>query len=554
MRNLPSKWVRPVGAALVCCAFIVPSQSPAQSFTWTPLVTGLPSSVSVYAGTAAGPINAYYAEIDYGDTLVRAVALRSQTPNKQETVSSFAQKVNAYVAINGGFFGGSPSQSYSLVVSEGRLVDKQLASVNRTAGTYPLMRANFGVMSDRSLETAWVYHFDNEMTGIYRFLQPLAHTPTTIAPAPIQQDGAVWSGLLEAIGGGPNLVSNGQVNVTYDQEVMFGSGVGRDNGDPRTAIGYTAQGKIILFVVDGRGGSIGMSLPQVAQTMIALGCVEAINLDGGGSSTFFSDGQLRNTPSDGSERLVASAFAVVPAPSYDHQMDTDDIGYSETGTGWLSTIDPGYFGTQRTRIVQTGAGDKYATFRFHLPNEADCEVYAWWTSSVIRATNTPFIVYSKTRVDTLRRDQTTNGGQWNLLGTFTFGAGLDSVVIANDAVGNSGTAFIAVDGLRVLSYDRGIAVGVRTTDEVPGLFGLEQNYPNPFNPRTTIRYHLAQIGHVNLRIYDTLGRMIAILVDRVQGPGEYHVIWDAGDVSSGMYYYRLTVNGSSQVKTMTVLR
>lgn len=526
----------------------------AQSFTWTRVVTGLPSTISVYAGTAPGPIYAYYAEIDYSDTLVKALALRSAMADKKETVSSFAQKANAYVAINGGFFGGTPAQSYSLVISDGRLVDKQLAAVTRTAGTYPLMRANFGIMADRSFETAWIYHFDNEMTGLYRFLVPLAHTTTTIAPAPLQQDGTLWAGVREAIGGGPNLVSNGQVNVTYDQEVMFGSGVGLDNGDPRTAIGYTADGKIILFVVDGRGASLGMSLPQVAQTMIDLGCVEAVNLDGGGSSTFYADGMLRNTPSDGGERLVASAFAVVPAPSYDNQMDTEGPGYSEIGSGWLSTIDPGFFGTQRTRIVQAGSGDKSATFRFTLPKEVQYELYAWWTASVVRATNTPFIVYSKGQIDTVRVDQTTGGGRWNLLGTFTLPAGLDSVVISNEAVGNSTTAFIAVDGLRVLTYDRNLAVSAPRERSLPSALELDQNFPNPFNPRTTIRYRLSVFGNVSLRIYDVLGRTVATLVEGDQAPGEYRITWNASAQPSGLYFCELTQNASSLVRRMLLVR
>jgi hypothetical protein len=409
-------------------------------------------------------------------------------------------------------------------------------------------------MSDRSFETAWVYHFDNEMTGVYTFAQPLAHTDTTIAPAPQQQDGSLWSGVVEAVGGGPNLVSNGQVNVTYDQEVMFGSGVGLTDGDPRTAIGYTADGKIILFVVNGRGASQGMSLPQVAQTMINLGCVEAINLDGGGSSTFFADGQVRNTPSDGTERLVASAFAIVPAPSYDNQLDTDDSGYSETGSGWLSTIDPGYFGTERTRIVQTGSGEKYATFRFQIPKEAEYELSAWWTSTVIRATNTPFVVFSKGRIDTVRVDQTVDGGRWNLIGTFTFPAGLDSVVISNDAVGTSPTGFIAVDGLRVLTYDPSLAVSVLRAPGSPRSFELDQNFPNPFNPRTTIRYRLSETGSVTVRIYDLLGRMVDTLVDRIQGPGQYHTTWDAAVHPSGLYFCQLEYNGYNQIHTMILLK
>jgi hypothetical protein len=540
--------------ALLILSALLHLQAAGQAFTWTPVATDLPPSVRVYAGTAAGPINAFYAEIDYGDTLVDALALRSTTSGKKETVSSFAQKSKAYVAVNGGFFDGTSGASYSLVVSDGKLIEKQWPAVSRTAGTYPLVRANFGVMSDRSLQTAWIYHFSNELSGVYRFLQPLPHTQTTIAPAPQQADGSPWTGVLQAVGGGPNLVSNGSLNVTYDQEVMFGSGVGRDNGDPRTAIGYTIDGKIILFVVDGRGASIGMSLPQVAQTMINLGCVEAINLDGGGSSTFYAGGQRRNTPSDGSERLVASAFAIVPVPSYDNQMDTDASGYSESGTGWLSTIDPGYFGTQTTRIVQAGSGDKAATFRFQVPAEAEYEISAWWTATVIRAINTPFIVYSKGRVDTVRLNQTTNGGKWNLLGTFTLPAGLDSVMISNDAVGNSSPAFIAVDGLRVVSYDRSVAVGISPAAEFPTTFELGQNYPNPFNPRTTIRYRLSESGHVSLQIYDILGRGVETLVDQMQQPGEYHIRWDATGRASGMYLCRLSQNGSAQVRTMLVLK
>jgi len=540
--------------ALAASLGFVPGNAFSQSFTWTPVPTSLPGSISVFSGTAAGPIHAYYARIDYADTLVKAVALRSTVPARKEAVSTLAEASHAYVAINGGFFDVGSGASYSLVIGEGRLIDKQLAAVSRSAGTYPLMRANFGVMEDRSLETAWIYHFGNEITDVYRFPLPLAHTPTTIAPAPQQQDGSPWEGVLQAIGGGPNLVSGGQVNVTYDQEVMFGSGVGLSNGDPRTAIGYTANGEIILFVVDGRGASAGMSLPQVAQTMIDLGCVEALNLDGGGSSTFYADGLVRNTPSDGTERLVASAFGILPAPSYDHQIDTDDAGYSETGSGWLTTQYPGYFGSQPARIVQTGSGDKRATFRFHIPAQAEYEIFAWWPTSPIWGTNTPFIVYSQGNIDTVRVDQTVNGGGWNLIGTFTLAAGLDSVVVSNDAVGTSGTAFIVADGLRVLTYDRSLAVGVQVGEAVPVSLELDQNYPNPFNPRTTIRYRLSEHGHVSVRIYDALGQLVEELVDQAQGPGEFHTLWDAEAHSSGLYYCRLMQNGHSQVRAMTLLR
>ncbi len=79
---------------------------------------------------------------------------------------------------------------------------------------------------------------------------------------------------------------------------------------------------------------------------------------------------------------------------------------------------------------------------------------------------------------------------------------------------------------------------------------LEQNYPNPFNPSTTIRFYLPRTSRVRLEIFDILGRKIRTLVDGVRPAGEYRVTWDGTDgsarqLSGGVYFYRLIVNGSS---------
>ena len=540
----------------------------AQTFIWTRIATDLPQSIKVFEGTSTGQIFAWYAEIDYADTLLMAQALVSSSSSGTETVSSFARRSNAYVAINGGFFGAG--QSYSLVVTDGSLAAKQISAVSRTAGSYPLMRANFGVMNNRSLQTAWIYHFGSSVADIYRYSAPLPHTPTTIAPTPLQQNGIQWSNVRNAIGGGPNLVSNGQVNVSYNEEVMFDSGVGRDNGDPRTAIGYTASGKMILFVVDGRRNGIGLSLPQVANVMIQLGCVQAINLDGGGSSTFYAGGTTRNTPSDGSERLVASAFIIapvsknsVPDPTYDRSIDTDDPMYIESGTGWFNSANPGYFGSQPARLVATGNGEARATFRVSVPKKASYDLFAWWVASSNRAMNTPFIVCTQGRVDTVRMDETINGGKWNKVGTFTFGAaGTDSVVATNQAQGNTSPAYIVVDGLRFVSYDRSLLSGIpNATAQIPADFQLSDNYPNPFNPRTSFEFRLpaGQAGvpstvFVSLRIFDVLGREVATLVNDVRPAGVYTVRWDASSLPSGVYLYQLRAGASLKTKKMILAK
>ncbi|MDD8025367.1 MAG: phosphodiester glycosidase family protein, partial [Acidobacteriota bacterium] len=82
---------------------------------------------------------------------------------------------------------------------------------------------------------------------------------------------------------------------------------------PRTAIGVRADGTIVLAAVDGRqpGLSVGMTIPELAGLMVDLGCVDALNLDGGGSTTMVVKGEVVNSPSDpGGERAVSDALLV----------------------------------------------------------------------------------------------------------------------------------------------------------------------------------------------------------------------------------------------------
>jgi len=83
----------------------------------------------------------------------------------------------------------------------------------------------------------------------------------------------------------------------------------------------------------------------------------------------------------------------------------------------------------------------------------------------------------------------------------------------------------------------------------PDKFVLEQNYPNPFNPKTTILYQLPLEADVILSIYNILGQKVDILVNEKQGAGSYNVEWDAGNVASGMYFYRILARDTKGVHT-----
>ncbi len=89
---------------------------------------------------------------------------------------------------------------------------------------------------------------------------------------------------------------------------------------------------------------------------------------------------------------------------------------------------------------------------------------------------------------------------------------------------------------------------------IPTNFALYQNYPNPFNPTTTITYDIPLRANVKLTIYNVLGQKVAILVDEVQEPGRYNVTFNANDLPSGVYFYRLEADKFVQMRKMLLVK
>ena len=85
-----------------------------------------------------------------------------------------------------------------------------------------------------------------------------------------------------------------------------------------------------------------------------------------------------------------------------------------------------------------------------------------------------------------------------------------------------------------------------STTTIPAEFSLKQNYPNPFNPITTIQFTLSQFSLVDLKVYDPLGQEVVTLINKELRPGEHSINFDAKDISSGVYFYRIRVESSSK--------
>jgi hypothetical protein len=95
---------------------------------------------------------------------------------------------------------------------------------------------------------------------------------------------------------------------------------------------------------------------------------------------------------------------------------------------------------------------------------------------------------------------------------------------------------------------------VQNINLVPTSYSLSQNYPNPFNPSTTIRYEIPKSGFVKLAVYDALGRELEMLVNEKQSAGTYEVNFNAFQIPSGIYFYKLTTDNFNDVKRMVLLK
>ncbi len=105
------------------------------------------------------------------------------------------------------------------------------------------------------------------------------------------------------------------------------------------------------------------------------------------------------------------------------------------------------------------------------------------------------------------------------------------------------------------NLDLGLVTAITpVVSSVPEKYSLSQNYPNPFNPVTKINFAIPKSGLVTLKVYDVLGREVSTLVNEIKNAGTYKVDFNASNLSSGMYFYKVSVNGFTDVKKMMLIK
>lgn len=278
----------------------------------------LPVYLSVYKYTRKVDdknVQAYIAIADMNDKKARFTVLGEAQGTK--TPSQFFDNSNKpVVLLNGGYFWDG--HSLGLIVRDGKTVNPAEAIVwrnyNGKSTAYYPTRGIFGLGYDGKFYVHWAYQSDGKLF-VYPSPAPnkAGEKPQDIPSDKFPPGAQQWTP-KDAIGAGPVLIKNGEYKNTWENELFdSASGIGPTINNPRSAIGYAPSGHLIFFVCEGRNktpDTPGLTLKNAADLLLDLGCTEALNLDGGGSSCMLINGKETIIPSDGNQRSITSMVAL----------------------------------------------------------------------------------------------------------------------------------------------------------------------------------------------------------------------------------------------------
>jgi len=300
----------------------------------------LPASLHVYKTTDpldGKPNIAYYVIADLEDKKLLFDA--DTTLNRRLTPAQFYQKNNQpLLVVNCTFFSFQSNQNLNVVVKDGKLVGYNVHTIPGRGKDTLTYRHPFGsaigITKKRKADIAWLYTdsaykyaFAKQYSiplvkDSFNFLNFSSVWPVGLGKKTNPENKRVklkdlkysfkeWK-MKTAVGGGPVLLQQNGINISNGDEWKFAGNAITDK-HPRTAMGYTKDNKLIILVVQGRfpGVAEGATLTQEAQILKDLGCWEALNLDGGGSSCMLVNGKETIKPSDATgQRAVPAVFLI----------------------------------------------------------------------------------------------------------------------------------------------------------------------------------------------------------------------------------------------------
>ncbi|MGQ0739421.1 MAG: phosphodiester glycosidase family protein [Bacteroidota bacterium] len=291
----------------------------------------LPASVHVYRTTDpldGKPNIAFYIEADLKDKkldfTVDTTYRRRLTPLKY-----YEKNDRPLVVVNTTFFSFATNQNLNVVIKNGKLVCYNIHTINgRGKDTFTYRHpfgSAIGISKKRRADIAWTFtdpsqRFSYAMQMPQDAIKDSANSldvKNAVYLTTLATHGGAFPTLKKlkmktAVGGGPVLLQNGQIKISNNEELKF-AGKAINDKHPRTAMGYTSDSKLIILVIEGRnpGRAEGASLTQEAQIFKELGCWEALNLDGGGSSCMLVNGRETIKVSDATDQRPVPAVFII---------------------------------------------------------------------------------------------------------------------------------------------------------------------------------------------------------------------------------------------------
>jgi hypothetical protein len=327
---------------LICFILVISGFTCVAQVRWINVDTAfvpLPSDVQIFKTTDSldgKPCIAYYVKAKLKskqlDFTTDTTLGRRLTP-----LQFFEKNDKPLVVVNCTFFSFDKNQNLNVVIKDGKLVAYNIHTIPmRGKDTFQYRHpfgSALGIDKQRNADVAWLLTDSSKKLAFATqlsvtkpvkdsVLQPSFQYLKANSKFCITADSACWPNykkgsfkkwkMKTAIGGGPVLVQNGKIKITNEEEIKF-TGKAINDKHPRTCMGYTNDGYLIVMAIQGRfpGIAEGASLEQEARLLIDLGCVEALNLDGGGSSCMLVNGKETIKTSDKTgERPVPAVFLI----------------------------------------------------------------------------------------------------------------------------------------------------------------------------------------------------------------------------------------------------
>ncbi len=305
---------------IIGCSFLFVQISFAQ-ISWKEVSTDFgvnPSSCTVYESVgklADSAFRAFYVKINKD-----AIGLymdADTTLYRRLTPTQYFEKLDhPTIVVNASFFEFKRNTNVNVIVQNGKLVGHNIQGIpakgKDTLTFYHALNSAIGRKPNGGFEIMYTYTDSSLSSAWY---QPMPLTPYRDSSEKMflkdsqLQNLQPWN-VQWAIGGGPVLLKNSEIYITNNEERKFAGKAILDR-HPRTAMGYTKNGDLIIMAIQGRmaGIAIGATLNEIASLLKEIGCEAALNLDGGGSSCLLVNGKQTIIPSDATgQRPVPAVF------------------------------------------------------------------------------------------------------------------------------------------------------------------------------------------------------------------------------------------------------